>query len=144
MPLCPRRCNYSPLYPIQEVVLRFENQEETKEHLEGLKKDNERTIERLREEKEKLQDEYEEMKYSGDAKLSRYNLALDTLQLIELHVTNLTLFWASILRATNDFGEPKAIWFTLCHIYDKFYEPTFSKDRKWLIASLLKVYGYLI
>ena len=99
------------------MVLRFENQEETKEHLEGLKKDNERTIERLREEKEKLQDEYEEMKYSGDAKLSRYDLALDILQLIELYVTNLTLFWASILRATNDFGEPKAIWFTLCHIW---------------------------
>ena len=50
---------------------RFENQENTREHLEGLKKDNERTIERLKEEKEKLQAEYEEMKYSGEAKLSR-------------------------------------------------------------------------
>lgn len=55
---------------IQEVVSRFENQENTREHLEGLKKENERTIERLKEEKEKLQAEYEEMKYSGEAKLS--------------------------------------------------------------------------
>ncbi|KAK2155197.1 hypothetical protein LSH36_246g02041 [Paralvinella palmiformis] len=55
---------------IQEVVLRFENQENTRGRLESLKKDNERTIERLKEEKEKLQAEYEEMKYSGEAKLS--------------------------------------------------------------------------
>lgn len=55
----------------QEVVLRFENQEETQAHLEELKKENEKQIARLREEKEKLQEEFEEMKYSGEAKLSR-------------------------------------------------------------------------
>lgn len=54
----------------QEVVERFENQGETREHLEELKRDNEKNITRLREDKEKLQGEFEEMKYSGEAKLS--------------------------------------------------------------------------
>ena len=55
---------------LQEVVTRFENQKETKIHLEELKKDNEKQIARLTEEKTKLKNEFEEMKYSGDAKLS--------------------------------------------------------------------------
>ena len=55
---------------IQEVVQRFESQKSTTRHLEELKKDNEKQITRLKEEKEKLQQEFEEMKYSGDAKLS--------------------------------------------------------------------------
>jgi len=54
----------------QEVVLRFENQGDTQTHLEELKKDNEKAITRYREEKEKLQQDFEEMKYSGEAKLS--------------------------------------------------------------------------
>lgn len=61
-----------PNFCWQEVVHRFENQGDTTTHLENLKKDNEKGITRLREEKEKLQLEFEEMKYSGDAKLSRY------------------------------------------------------------------------
>lgn len=56
---------------MQEVVLRFENQSATTQHLEQLKKDNEKQIIRLREEKKKLQQEFEAMKYSGEAKLSR-------------------------------------------------------------------------
>ena len=55
----------------KEVVLRFENQGETKEHLESLQKDAEKQIARLREERERKQNEYEEMKYTGEAKLSR-------------------------------------------------------------------------
>ena len=55
-------------------MVRFENQGETQAHLEELKKDNEKTITRLREDKEKLQSEFEEMKYSGEAKLSRYQV----------------------------------------------------------------------
>ena len=50
--------------------MRFENQKETTRHLEELKKDNEKQILRLKEEKEKLQQEFEEMKYTGDSKLS--------------------------------------------------------------------------
>ena len=40
--------------------------------MEALQKDNEKQITRLKEEKEKLQMEFEELKYTGDAKLSRY------------------------------------------------------------------------
>ncbi len=54
------------------MVVRFENQEETQHHLEELKKDNEKSIARLQEDKEKRQMEFEEMKYSGEAKMSRY------------------------------------------------------------------------
>jgi len=53
-----------------EVVIRFENQGDTTRHLEELKKDNEKQIGRLKEDKDKLQQEFEEMKYSGEAKLS--------------------------------------------------------------------------
>ncbi|CAG5115219.1 unnamed protein product [Candidula unifasciata] len=60
-----------------EVVLRFENQGATTEHLEQLKKDNEKQIIRLREEKKKLQQEFEEMKYSGEAKLSSGQAVLE-------------------------------------------------------------------
>lgn len=71
---------------LQEVVERFENQGQTTQHLEELKKDNEKQINRLCEEKEKLQQEFEEMKYSGEAKLSRYNYHI-TLQLYSLDST---------------------------------------------------------
>ena len=57
---------------MQEVVVRFETQGDTQKHLEELKREGEKQIARLREEKEKLQNEFEEMKYSGEAKLSRY------------------------------------------------------------------------
>ena len=63
-----------------EVVHRFENQGDTTTHLENLKKDNEKGITRLREEKEKLQLEFEEMKYSGDAKLSSGQRMLEDFQ----------------------------------------------------------------
>lgn len=55
----------------QEVVLRFENQGETQHHLEQLKEDNEEEIKKLTDQKMKLQGDYEQMKYSGEAKLSR-------------------------------------------------------------------------
>lgn len=60
-----------------EVVDRFENQGQTTQHLEELKKDNEKHILRLREEKENLQTEFEEMKYSGEAKLSSGQMILE-------------------------------------------------------------------
>ncbi|WAR31935.1 CC151-like protein [Mya arenaria] len=63
-----------------EVVHRFENQKETTRHLEELKKDNEKQIIRLKEDKEKLQMEFEEMKYSGDAKLSGGERMLEEFQ----------------------------------------------------------------
>ena len=59
-------------YLLQEVVERFENQGSTTSHLEELKKDNTKQILRLQEEKANRQKAFEEMKYSGEAKLSRY------------------------------------------------------------------------
>ena len=56
---------------LKEVVERFETQGETRKNLEELKKENEKNISRLREEKENRQKEFEEMKYSGEAKMSR-------------------------------------------------------------------------
>jgi len=53
-------------------VIRFENQGDTQRHLEQLKTENEREIARLTDERDHLQSEYGEMKYTGEAKLSRY------------------------------------------------------------------------
>ena len=55
---------------IQEVVDRFLNQGNTKKHLEQLKEENSLQLVRLKEEKEKLQAQFEDMKYSGEAKMS--------------------------------------------------------------------------
>eukprot|EP00745_Piridium_sociabile_P021402 TRINITY_DN32914_c0_g1_i4.p1 TRINITY_DN32914_c0_g1~~TRINITY_DN32914_c0_g1_i4.p1 ORF type:complete len:437 (+),score=186.58 TRINITY_DN32914_c0_g1_i4:272-1582(+) len=63
-----------------EVVERFENQGHTTEHLEELKKDNEKQILRLREDKGNLQKEFEEMKYSGEAKLSSGQMMLEEVE----------------------------------------------------------------
>ncbi|XP_064616243.1 outer dynein arm-docking complex subunit 3-like [Liolophura sinensis] len=68
----------------QEVVMRFENQGETTQHLEELKKDGEKQIVRMREEKERLQQEFEDMKYSGEAKLSSGQRALED---FEVHLS---------------------------------------------------------
>ncbi|XP_066564112.1 outer dynein arm-docking complex subunit 3 isoform X2 [Amia ocellicauda] len=54
----------------REVVQRFVSQGDTRKHLEQLKEENEKTLLRLREEKERLEAEFQEMKYSGEAKLS--------------------------------------------------------------------------
>ena len=56
---------------LQEVVNRFENQNSTYQHLMELKEANEKQVIRLKEEKARLQKDFEEMKYSGEAKLSR-------------------------------------------------------------------------
>lgn len=55
---------------IQEVVQRFSSQGETQKHLEALKQTNEKSLIRLKEDKLKLQKEFEELKYSGEAKMS--------------------------------------------------------------------------
>ena len=58
---------------IQEVVDRFLNQGNTKKHLEQLKEENTEQLARLKEDKEKLQAQFEDMKYSGEAKMSTYD-----------------------------------------------------------------------
>ncbi|XP_072255622.1 outer dynein arm-docking complex subunit 3 isoform X2 [Pyxicephalus adspersus] len=65
---------------IQEVVRRFVAQGETHQHLEELKVENEKTLVRLKEEKDKLQEVFQELKYSGEAKLSSGQQVLEDLQ----------------------------------------------------------------
>ncbi|CAH2272970.1 coiled-coil domain-containing 151 isoform X1 [Pelobates cultripes] len=65
----------------QEVVSRFIAQGETHRHLEQLKSENEKTLVRLKDEKERLQDAFQELKYSGEAKLSSGQQVLDELQM---------------------------------------------------------------
>lgn len=64
----------------QEVVKRFVAQGETHQHLEELKSENEKTLVRLKEEKERLQEVFQELKYSGEAKLSSGQQVLEELQ----------------------------------------------------------------
>lgn len=52
--------------------MRFENQGETGRHLVHLKSENDKEIEKLTAKKKDLQSEYEQMKYSGQTKLSRF------------------------------------------------------------------------
>lgn len=55
----------------QAVVRRFLAQDETFTQLETLKRDNELALARMKEEKQRLQRELENLKYSGDATLVR-------------------------------------------------------------------------
>ncbi|XP_068130354.1 outer dynein arm-docking complex subunit 3 isoform X2 [Hyperolius riggenbachi] len=64
----------------QEVVRRFIAQGETHRHLEELKSENEKSLVRLKEEKERLQEAFQELKYSGEAKLSSGQQILEELQ----------------------------------------------------------------
>lgn len=63
-----------------EVVYRFENQGATTAHLEELKKENEKQTVRLQEEKAALQKKFEEMKYTGESKLSSGQKMLEDFQ----------------------------------------------------------------
>lgn len=63
-----------------EVVYRFENQGATTAHLEELKRENEKQIVRLQEEKAALQNKFEEMKYTGESKLSSGQKMLEDFQ----------------------------------------------------------------
>ncbi|XP_043940554.1 outer dynein arm-docking complex subunit 3 [Protopterus annectens] len=65
---------------IQEIVERFTAQGETQKQLEDLKLENEKTLVRLKEEKERLEAEFQEMKYSGESKLSSGQQMLEELQ----------------------------------------------------------------
>ncbi|KAM8879152.1 coiled-coil domain-containing protein 151 isoform 2-T2 [Spinachia spinachia] len=54
----------------QEIVERFISQKETHQHLEKLKGENEKVLQQLKEQKELLDQQYQDMKYSGEAELS--------------------------------------------------------------------------
>ncbi|XP_074655355.1 outer dynein arm-docking complex subunit 3-like isoform X2 [Tubulanus polymorphus] len=65
---------------VQEVVIRFEHQGDTTQRLEELKRDSEKQIQRLKEEKDRLTQEFEVMKYSGEAKLSSGQRMLEEME----------------------------------------------------------------
>jgi len=67
--------------------VRFENQGETQRHLEEIKADNDRVISRLTEERDRLQSDFTVVKYSGEAKLSRFSHA-STVQTSTLRFPN--------------------------------------------------------
>ncbi|XP_030639189.1 coiled-coil domain-containing protein 151 [Chanos chanos] len=61
----------------QEVVDRFISQGDTQKHLEEMKEENMRILLQLKEERDRLQVQFEEMKYSGESKLSSRQQMLD-------------------------------------------------------------------
>ncbi|CAF0939573.1 unnamed protein product [Adineta ricciae] len=65
---------------MQEVVDRFATQDSTTEHLERMKQDAEQNVAKLRDEKARLNKEFEEMKYSGEAKTSSGQRILEQAQ----------------------------------------------------------------
>lgn len=50
---------------------RLISQKETHQHLEKLQGENEKVLQQLKEQKELLNQQFQDMKYSGEAKLSR-------------------------------------------------------------------------
>lgn len=56
---------------IQEVAERFVTQKATHEHLENLMKENKKVLAQLKEQKELLNQEFQDKKYSGEARLSK-------------------------------------------------------------------------
>ncbi|KAM8773711.1 outer dynein arm-docking complex subunit 3-like [Acanthopagrus schlegelii] len=56
---------------IQEIVERFTSQKDRHQHLEKLRGENEKELEQLKEQKKLLSQQLQDMKYSGEAKLSR-------------------------------------------------------------------------
>ncbi|XP_052383848.1 LOW QUALITY PROTEIN: outer dynein arm-docking complex subunit 3-like [Oncorhynchus keta] len=54
----------------REVVERFISQGDTQQHLEDLKKENQRTLVQLKEDRDRLQEHFQDIKYSGETKLS--------------------------------------------------------------------------
>ncbi|XP_036805238.1 coiled-coil domain-containing protein 151 isoform X2 [Oncorhynchus mykiss] len=54
----------------REVVERFISQGDTQQHLEDLKKENQRTLLQLKEDRDHLQEHFQDIKYSGETKLS--------------------------------------------------------------------------
>ncbi|XP_030272771.1 coiled-coil domain-containing protein 151 isoform X2 [Sparus aurata] len=62
---------------IQEIVERFTSQKDRHQHLEKLRGENEKELEQLKEQKELLSQQLQDMKYSGEAKLSRDRQTLE-------------------------------------------------------------------
>ncbi|KAM9313774.1 coiled-coil domain-containing protein 151 [Pholidichthys leucotaenia] len=66
---------------VQEIVERFNSQKETHERLEKLKEENEEVLHQLNEQKELLSQQFKELKYSGEAKVSSDQQKLEECEL---------------------------------------------------------------
>lgn len=66
----------------QEIVERFISQKETHQHLEKLKGENEEALQQLKEQKELLNQQFQHLKYSGEAKLSSDKQMLEERELL--------------------------------------------------------------
>ncbi|XP_031419693.1 coiled-coil domain-containing protein 151 [Clupea harengus] len=64
----------------REVVERFISQGDKQRHLEELKEENERTLLQLKEDRDQLQSHFQDIKYSGEAKLSSEQQLLEECQ----------------------------------------------------------------
>ncbi|XP_034389843.1 coiled-coil domain-containing protein 151 isoform X2 [Cyclopterus lumpus] len=67
---------------IQEIVERFISQKETHQHLEKLKGENVQALQQLKEQKELLNQQFQHMKYSGEAKLSSDQQMLEECEML--------------------------------------------------------------
>ncbi|XP_058497291.1 coiled-coil domain-containing protein 151 [Solea solea] len=72
---------------IQEIVQCFVAQKETHQHLEKLKAENEEVLQQLKEQKELLHQQFQDMKYSGENKLSSNEQTLEECEQ-RLHAQN--------------------------------------------------------
>ncbi|CAH8482751.1 unnamed protein product [Heterobilharzia americana] len=65
------------LSDLDQIVKRFQSQGETLKHLNELKNKAEKQCQELRKQRDKLQQEFEELKYSGETELKSVNQMLD-------------------------------------------------------------------
>uniref|UniRef100_A0A8C5QB76 Outer dynein arm docking complex subunit 3 n=1 Tax=Leptobrachium leishanense TaxID=445787 RepID=A0A8C5QB76_9ANUR len=93
----------------QEVVSRFIAQGETHRHLEVLKSENDKALVRLKEEKERLQEAFQELKYSGEAKLSSGQQVLEELQMhLQMEEKKRNTFKEELERMSKILNSAKA------------------------------------
>ncbi|OAF70545.1 Coiled-coil domain-containing protein [Intoshia linei] len=96
----------------QEVVIRFENQGETEKRLQSMKEDNEKLLIRQQEEYDELKQNFENMKYTGENKISDGERVLEekfdelksienTLQLNNKNLNNSTTLLLAVKSGIN-------------------------------------------
>ncbi|XP_026215510.1 coiled-coil domain-containing protein 151 [Anabas testudineus] len=111
---------------IQEIVERFISQKETHQQLEKLKVENETVLQQLKEQKELLTQQFQDVKYSGEAKLSSGR------QMLEEHEQHL-----QTQQQRCDMAKERLDWLVKIlstvragveHLADKLQHITLSED----------------
>lgn len=112
---------------IRAIVERFDSQKETQQHLERLMGDNKKVQQQLKEQRELLNQQYQDMKYSGEAKLSGDQQMLEeSKQQLEVqqqmcHAAKERLDWLSKTISTIQAGVE--------HLADKLQHITLGEDQ---------------